>query len=677
MAKHAYRPDIDGLRSIAVLLVLFYHAGFKIFPGGFIGVDVFFVISGYLISTIIYREISEGTFTFRKFYRRRIQRLTPALFATFFATTMAAYFILLPNDLYSYSKSLMSAALSFSNIFFWRENGGYFDGGSENIPLLHTWSLSIEEQYYLIWPIYLILFFKFFPKRLLLPATVLLFFSSLFFSEWVANVTFGASYYLLPTRIFELAAGSILAIIWAKIPSANQIKNNIISIIGIILIIVSARLLSESSLFPGFNAVYVTIGTAMLIYSGKENPGIINRIVSLKPFVFIGILSYSLYLWHWPIIVYTRYTGIEITPIVSTTIIIVSIGCAWLSWKFVEQKFRYSKSYGFKDIFVRLFLVPLVFVSLASSYLLFTHGAPNRFSKDIVLMDKAVSSKPDIERGDCHSASRNSAAEPNKSCLLGAQKHEGIDALMIGDSHANHFTGFIDEIASKSNISVQDYTLDACVPIFGLYWGRNPHYANLCKERNDISAKYIKDNNFSHIILAGEWPTDSSYKEIFVDDQPLQSKKMMESVFTDAFKNTLQLIINNGAKPIVIKDNPPGAHEGPMCTIKNEVFGSELTCDTERIVVDQQAAFMDSVLVQMTNEFPQLIIIDPLNIMCDQQHCYSDLDAVPLYRDSNHLNDIGSRELGKKYFVLSGNPFVRAQPIQNIGEVSFLDNSEK
>jgi peptidoglycan/LPS O-acetylase OafA/YrhL len=659
MKTQTYRPDIDGLRSIAVLLVLFYHAGLKIFPGGFIGVDVFFVISGYLISTIIYREISEGTFTFRQFYKRRIQRLTPALFTVLFAVTIAAYFILLPNDLYSYTKSLLAAALSVSNIFLWREYGGYFDGGSENVPLLHTWSLSIEEQYYLIWPIYLIIFYKLFPKRLLLPATVFIFFASLFLSQWVANITFGASYYLLPTRMFQLAAGSIMAIIWAKIPATTRYYNDFISIVGIILIIGSALLLNKSSLFPGFNAVYVTIGTSMLIYSGKENIGIINKILSLKPFVFIGLISYSLYLWHWPIIVYTRYTGVKITPYISAILIIISIVIAWISWKFVEQQFRYGKKYNFQNIFIRLFLAPLFILMLIVGYFYCTGGATHRYSADILLMDKAIASKPEISRNDCHSTSRQNKTCPRNDCRLGVREKENIDAFMIGDSHANHFTGFIDEIAKKSKISVQDYTLDACLPVFDLYWGRNGHYANLCKERNDLSIKHIEENHFSYVILAGEWPNNMSYKSVFVDNRPLDSEEKFKIVFMKAFQRTIKTIVKSGAVPVIIKDNPLCGNSGPRCSINRVVFGATSKCETLRSEAEKNAAFMDFILNQIKGEYPQLKVIDPLSVMCDQELCYSELNGIPLYRDSNHLNDISSKELGIKYSDLKGNPFIK------------------
>lgn len=649
MSKHKYRLDIDGLRSIAIILVLFYHAGFNFFPGGYIGVDVFFVISGYLISTIIYREISEGTFTFRNFYRRRIQRLTPALFVMFYITTIASYIILLPNELLSYSKSLISAALSFSNVFFWIEHGGYFEGSSELIPLLHTWSLSIEEQYYLIWPIYLILFSKIISKKHLLPATILIFLLSLFFSEYVVNVTFGAGYYLLPTRIFELAAGSILAIRWKNLPSPPRLTNDILSLIGLSLILYSSTHLNKESLFPGYNALPVVLGTSLLIYSGKKNLGVINRLFSYKPFVFIGLISYSLYLWHWPIIVFIKYIGIEITPQVSTIIVIVSIITGWLSYRFVEQPFRTKNELPFKSILTRLFIAPLIAVILASGAIYINNGAPSRFNEKVALMDIALSSKPNIERGECHSVSRNSTKEPSNQCIIG-DVNSSVKAFYIGDSHANHFTGFIDEIAKKSGVAIQDYTLDACLPVFDLYWGRNSHYSKICKQRNDISMNHIKNTQYSYVILAGSWPTESSFGNVYLNNTQLKTENELNVLFSKKFEETIRTIINAGATPIIIKDNPSSSKEGPRCTIIREVFKTNLTCETPRVKAEENASFINDVIGRTKKKFPQLKVIDPLLSICDDTSCYSDIDGIPLYRDTTHLNEIGSRALGKNYY---------------------------
>ena len=645
----SYRKDIDGLRSIAVVLVLFYHVNLPFLSGGFTGVDIFFAISGYLITSIIFRDILSGEFSYKAFYKRRISRLFPALFAVFIFTTFSSYLLFLPSDFYSFGKSLLAATFSMSNVFVWREYGGYFGGGAEFVPLLHTWSLSVEEQYYLIWPVIILAIIRFLPRKLLVPAVFLSFVVSLYLSEWVARITFGASYYLLPTRFFELAAGSILAIIWSQLPHFNRKINDILSFIGLSLILAPAFLLTPDHTFPGFNATYSVVGTLLIIISGKSNQGFGNKLLSCRPFVFIGLISYSLYLWHWPIIAYAKYIGINFSFWVSVSIVLISLLVSWSSWYFVEQKFRYQQSNSFLRVSIGMFVLPSTLIIVFFLIIFTTNGLPGRFPPDVLLMDLALSSRPEQEREGCHSPSRNYNRSPVTECIIGDMRLNDIDALLIGDSHANHFTGFLDEVAKHDHLKIQDYTLDSCLPVYDFSWGINQHYSDLCRERNDISYSYIKEKRFKYVILAGEWPDYSSLVKMGHHIVQNASQRDKEDFLYSRLERSVDIIVESGSIPVVVKDNPAGSLEGPRCPIVKKLYNNELVCETRVSSFENHSLLMDNVIDRLSESFPGLIIVDPSLAMCDGKLCYSSVDGIPLYRDRRHLNDLGSRALGRSF----------------------------
>ncbi|MEY8252470.1 MAG: acyltransferase family protein, partial [Colwellia sp.] len=565
MDNHGYRADIDGLRAVAVLLVVIYHSGFSFIPGGYIGVDVFFVISGFLITGILSKEILSGSFTYSAFYKRRIRRLMPALFAVILVTSIVSVFILLPNDLLAYGRSVISVLLSLSNVYFWRENGGYFDGNVQEVPLLHTWSLSVEEQFYLLWPLMLMLVGKFLNTRRFILFLVAITVVGVFFSQWVSEITFGAAYYLLPTRAFELLIGSILALSWSRLPVAPKIINHALSLIGISLILVSAVYLNEGSIFPGYNAIYPTIGAALLIYSGGSYGAIMNRALAVQPIVWIGVISYSLYLWHWPVAVFIRYTGVQVTETISLIIIFTSLVLAWVSYKYIELPFRKTSLSSFKKTFKLLFLAPSAIAISMALVLIYTSGFPGRYEPLLVDMEIAVTTKPANIRAGCHSPSRNSDVTPNENCQLGEIKFAKSRALLIGDSHGNHFSGFMDEIGKDAQLSVMDYTLDECLPIFDLYWGHNFHYSDICRSRNSITANYILKNKFDFVILAGHWPTANGFKYAFNENRQYINKDGFKTLLVNKLSKTISAIELSGSTAVIIKDTAPSGHKSPKC----------------------------------------------------------------------------------------------------------------
>lgn len=653
-----YRSDIDGLRTIAVFLVILNHAGFAVFSGGFVGVDVFFVISGFLITSIIYPLLLNRNFSIAWFLGRRIKRLMPVLLFVIFITTIVFSWVLLPQDLIKYYRSVIYVILYAANFFFWREHGGYFDGGSEEVPLLHTWSLAVEEQYYLVWPLILAFSVKFLGAKKTIFLSIALCIVATLFSQWGTEVTIGAAYYLLPTRFFELLVGSCLAITWNYLPVANKNISHILSGFGLFLIIISAIMLNEHSSFPGYNALYPVIGTALIIYASS---GFVNRFLALKPIVFTGNISYSLYLWHWPILVFFRYTSIELTLTNQIFAISLTYVLSVLSWKYIENPTRHMKLNSFKKIATAFYLIPSLIIISISAIGIYFNGYTERFSNDIIVMERAVNTFSSQSRKLCHSSFRDSEKPPNKQCVFGDKsddKHLKVDVFVFGDSHANHLVPFIKTLTTDAGLSGQDYTLDRCVPIFDLNWGSNLFLSKICKERNKLAFKYIQQNNFNYVVLAASWP-DISTKRIF-KEQRVENKTEKLELFQQQLDYTLTKISETGAVPIIINDTPTLRGKSPKCPIKKEVFDNQLDCS----ITSTPNYLMSKMASLMKDKYPKLVIISPEHIFCKENNCSMSLNGIPLYRDEDHLNEVGSSLLGVEYLRTFPNPFVAKKEIQ-------------
>ncbi|MFM8875477.1 MAG: acyltransferase family protein, partial [Anaerolineae bacterium] len=304
-----YRADIDGLRGIAVIVVILFHAGFETFSGGFVGVDIFFVISGYLITTIILTELDKGHFSLVNFYERRVRRILPALVLVLTVSLIYAWFRLLPVDMEDFARSLVAVSTFSSNILFW-QTSGYWETSSDIKPLLHTWSLAVEEQYYLIFPLFLMFMWRF-RKRWIFASFILVAILSLAVAQWGAYNKPSASFYLLPTRAWEIAIGAVLAFIFLyklKIVNnliSNTFLSNIMAILGLTMIGYSVFFFDANTPFPSFYALVPTLGTGLIVFFSTSET-ITGRLLSTKPLVTIGLISYSAYLWHQPLFAFTR-----------------------------------------------------------------------------------------------------------------------------------------------------------------------------------------------------------------------------------------------------------------------------------------------------------------------------------------------------------------------------------
>ena len=340
-----YRAEIDGLRALAVVPVILFHAGFELFSGGFVGVDVFFVISGYLITTILIEDIENKRFSIVNFYERRARRILPALFFVMLVCIPFAWMWMLPSQMKDFSQSLVAVSLFASNIFFWRESG-YFDAAAEEKPLLHTWSLAVEEQYYVLFPIFLIVAWRFGKNRVFWVIVVMAAIS-LLLSEWGWRKKATANFYLAPTRAWELFAGSIAAFIVQK---QGVQKNNLLAILGLAAIIFSIFSFDETTPFPSVYALVPVTGVVLLVlYADKAT--FTAKLLSTRGFVGIGIISYSAYLWHQPLLAFARIRLAEPSNYLMAVLALLSVGLAYLSWKFIEAPFREKQKINRKIIF--------------------------------------------------------------------------------------------------------------------------------------------------------------------------------------------------------------------------------------------------------------------------------------------------------------------------------------
>lgn len=442
-----YRPEIDGLRAIAVLPVLFFHAGFELFAGGFVGVDIFFVISGYLITSIILKEKLANTFTIRNFYERRARRILPALFFIMFCSIPAAFILMTPNELKDFGLSLSATSLFGSNILFWQDSG-YFAGPNELKPLLHTWSLAVEEQYYLFFPIFLMLIWRI-GLKWILGILILFAVASLLISHWAAFNAPVANFYLLPTRGWELLLGVFAAFYVLyndySFKFASSTASEIAGMIGILLIAFSIFAFDESTPFPSFWALIPTLGTVLIILFATPKT-LVGKFLSFKFIVATGLISYSLYLWHQPIFAFSRmYSSDQLSLLSSISLIVLSFLLAYVSWRYVEKIFRDKNRVSARKIFLSSILGSILFIAIGAIIYSHTTFFVNKeiYGRYVQLEQLKQERKDNIQSGICHfnGAGKYTSIEEfieHWSCLDNDEEElSSLQLGIFGDSHSS------------------------------------------------------------------------------------------------------------------------------------------------------------------------------------------------------------------------------------------------
>ncbi|CDF94312.1 MULTISPECIES: acyltransferase family protein [unclassified Pseudomonas] len=616
MPHNDYRHDIDGLRAVAVIVVFIHHLSTNLLPGGFVGVDIFFVISGFLITSQVFSEIKNNTFSVKRFYQRRINRIVPALATVLLASVVAGAFILSPADLNRLNLSALLSLLGVSNVYIWMKYGNYFAADASEAPLLHTWSLGIEEQFYVIWPLLILAIHRLAPRYVLAVLGVGIVVATVF-SEYATNVFVTASYYLLPTRFFELMVGGVLGIYLYRPRPLGKRAALGFALAGAGLIGFSLFTLNPDAPFPGINALMPCLGAALLILAGSA--GVQSRLLNNRPMVFIGLISYSLYLWHWPLIAYLNYLGIAITLPVGISLLGVSIALSWCSWRYIERPFRRTGAQlPFAHVFTRRFMAPALGLAVLAALTLQLHGFPQRFAPEVSTLEAMTLVEPNKLRSDCHMPNAKYSAEPNPNCRIGARK-EQLDGIMVGDSFANHFTGMVDILAKPNGISLMDYTLDDCPPIFGYTAPISPVYVAHCTERNKRVQKLIEQNQYADVVLAGAWPRDEA------------SAHMIEA--------SIKRVADNSGQVIVILSNQT-IDKAATCPVRRLMFSIDRPCSAP---LDIAAPYWAGIRARL----PQVHFIDPNQVICPAGLCSPIIDGQMLYRDDAHLNDGGSRFIGR------------------------------
>ncbi len=524
--KLKYRPEIDGLRCISVISIILYHAQFeiynqKIFTGGFIGVDIFFVISGYLITCLILKELEiNNSFSFSNFYEKRARRILPALITVILISLPFAYILLLPNNFVEFAYSILFSLGFTSNLFFL--NIGQIYGAESSLlkPFLHTWSLAVEEQYYLLFPIMLIFFNKYFKKTLFL-IFIIGFIISLFFANWASYNYPSINFYILPTRGWELLLGSIIAYVEIrkyKIPK-NSLFNFILSILGICLIIYSIYSFNINTHHPSLYTLLPVLGVSLLILFLKEINNPVSRLLSSKVFVSVGLISYSLYLWHYPIFAFGRAINPDPTIVEKIIWILLTFFLSVLSYFFIEKKFRNKKLISTRS-FIKYLIIILSIILVININTIFNEGYLNRLPK--ILMKNEINSEyRQIKQNGwgCHDRIGNSGfcsfnnTNTRKIVFLGDSLSDALLKDMILKTKENNFK--IKHMSYAGN----------------LYF---PNFVKINKKTkkivvNDNVHKYRKneilsDANNLYVVIAGHYTYYFKDKEYFLENGEIKSK---------------------------------------------------------------------------------------------------------------------------------------------------------
>ncbi len=669
-----YRPDIDGLRAIAVLGVVLYHLDSRLCPGGFTGVDIFFVISGYLITSIIEKEIQEKKFSLTRFYERRVRRILPAYFFLLLFTSTMAYLILTPAALSQYAKAKSHSLLFISNFLFSGEVD-YFAKTFHASPLLHTWSLAVEEQFYIIWPLLLSFLGALISTRFFKYFFLLFLVTSLIISEVLTAVEPKLAFFMIYSRAWELGIGAVIALpILPSLLSQRQIE--LFSRIGMLLIACSLLLVNNNSSFPGFTALFAVIGTACVIYSGNFSyQGSIHHFLSLRPLVNIGLISYSLYLWHWPLITFSKYyLGRNLHFMEAPLLGVVSCLFAYFSYRFIEKPFRTSipsekflnkekaprsskTLFPGKKVFITVFSVTSIML-VFSIYVDNSKTLPFRFTH---------SGQPNLYTGNplrdaCHLSRPQTVLNSKEEC---SYNQSGKKALLWGDSHADHYMPALKTWTEKNNIELRQVSKSACAPIVGdleMYRLSDKKYTRYheCESFNNKIMHLIEDEDegIEIVLLAGRWSHFLSTHEPDIPSQYLlnpserdPSGETTARIFKRNFKNMLsrlkqqnKLVILLGQVPLFYTD-PAECYllkETPLNLLfsKNS-FTSKDTCTAPlkevKLKLSESLGFFNEV-----DNHDNVLFFDPMPFFCDTSDCKALQDGKILYQDAHHLNVEGA-----------------------------------
>ena len=635
-----YRREIDGLRAVAVLPVILFHAGFNIFSGGYVGVDVFFVISGYLITSILIGELEQGKFSIVRFYERRARRILPALFFVMLACLPFAYMWMLPPQLKEFAQSLVAVVFFVSNIFYFRESG-YFAAAAELKPLLHTWSLAVEEQYYLIFPIFLLLVWRF-GRNKVFWSVVFIAAMSLLLAEWGWRNAPSANFYLAPTRAWELLAGSICAFLTL---GRSHKSNNVLSVIGLAAIVFSIFAFDENTPFPSAYALVPVVGTALIIVFGRQGTWV-AKLLSMRAFVAVGLISYSAYLWHQPLFAFARLRSLtEPNYVLMAALAVAALLLAWATWYWVEQPFRKPEKSVLvtrRGVFAASGTAGAVFVAFGLAGHV-GEGYPSRLSDaqlEIITRSKPVWYDCDGRIDDC---------------FMGDIGGEFTGVAFIGDSHVGRYAYLLNEILAERGANAQLVTRSWCAPL--LFW-----QSSVVKRCGGGTAKkferafvdVLKNPDVHTVVLSARWANfTTGYSHLgspiaydFREDGGInESVDRNAFEFALAFDRTLDELNATGKRVIVIGPAPEYNFNVPNAALRLSRLGAWAADEfqlTRYEYEKRNGDVLDILAANLTN----FTLIDVWPIVCSEQRCLPFTeDGFALYNDGNHLLREGMKDI--------------------------------
>lgn len=623
-----YRPEIDGLRALAVLAVVFYHLDASFIRGGFAGVDIFFVISGFLITSIIASDIKAGRFSLAEFYERRARRILPALCAVCAVTLIGAVTLLYTDDTIEAAQSVLAAMLFVSNIFFWTKTG-YFATDVDEKPLLHTWSLGVEEQFYIIVPFLLVALYKYVPLRVAAVmggVTVI----SLALSEIAVHHVQNAAFYLLPFRFWELGLGSVMALVMLPQPKFKN-ADNIIGIGGFLVALYSLLSVSEKE-FPGFNALNVCAGAMAILWVGARSSWT-QKVLANRPMVLTGKLSYSLYLWHWPVLAFVHYRFENAHGLAAgAAIFVVSYALAYLSWKYIETPFRNRSFLSRQDIFLAS-VMAMIALGAASFSILHFNGLPNRFTPEIAQLKEAANDRAVFMNETCIADDKQSWPP---ECYFGYKDAHQTNAIIWGDSHAAMMVPALEGILSSRSIRGLIETRQSCPAFAGDYKWRASDFGDCQAFNKKVFDLIVSDPQIKYVFLAGRW---STIAKRFDKDPSVAREK-----FAAAMQQTSTLLSAQGKQVFYIAQVPEPGFDVPRCLSRQKQFGAAaFSCTPPQTLEWTKANMMAlSAFEQLQKAYP---VYYPANDLCGNEGCYLSGATGVFYADDDHLSKTGAGAL--------------------------------
>jgi peptidoglycan/LPS O-acetylase OafA/YrhL len=625
-----YRSEIDGLRAVAVIPVILFHAGFEFVSGGFVGVDVFFVISGYLITSILLNDLTSGSFSLLAFYERRARRILPALFFVCFCCMPFAFVWMLPSQLEDFSKSLVAVVLFVSNVLFWREEG-YFSAAAELKPLLHTWSLAVEEQFYLLFPVFLFLLWRF-GLRLISSIIAIFAVLSLSLSEYASIHHPSANFYLAPSRAWELLIGAICAFI---LHDKKQWSSNFLSALGLVMILVSVFLFDDETPFPSLYTLVPVLGAALIVLFARQGTWT-AQLLSLRLPVFIGLISYSAYLWHQPLFAFARLRNLsEPGPALMAGLVVGTFLLAFLTWRFVERPFRTK---GSRLAFSRRTILS---GSLGISCLIIIIGLSGEAADGLGWRSNGEVTFRELEERVAINHGLNSHCEEKFNASPNCYTSVLPEILLWGDSFAMHLSQGI--LASGENLAIQQHTKSGCSPVLGIATMRTDQGADWapgCLDFNRQVMAWLERNETVKIVILASPFSQLLDARILTETGEVIASPTIDTVAKENF-STVDAIRRTGARVVIVSPTPFSGYDTGQCLMRSVFFkADESSCD---FVLGAKTQ-VDDLLREVESNVAVYWLQDDIctNGLCDVMQ-----EGIFIFRDEGHLSKEGSSFLGQ------------------------------